>query len=86
MKKYILINDSGELVAEEKTMIELDEVIIDQRNKDKEKTSKADDEDDDDDEQDSRLWIAQVIYEVIGVHIEKKRLFNNPASEKEKKN
>jgi len=70
MKKYILINDIGELVADENTIIELDEEIIDQRNKD----------------QHSKLWIAQVTHEVIGVHIEKKRLFHNPALEKEKKN
>jgi hypothetical protein len=57
MKKYILINDIGELIAEENTMIELDEVIIDQRNKD----------------QYSKLWIAQVTHEVIGVHIEKQK-------------
>ncbi|HUV71959.1 MAG TPA: hypothetical protein VMW25_03035 [Clostridia bacterium] len=68
MKKYILINDSGELVAEEKTMIELDEAIINQE-----------------EDKHSKLWIAQVTHEVIGVHIEKKRLFHNPASEKEKK-
>ena len=62
MKKYALINDNGEVVAEENTMTEIEEEIIRQQEEDK----------------DSKLWIAQVIYEVIGVHVETKRLFNNP--------
>ena len=68
MKKYILINDNGEVLAEEKTMIDLDEAIISQPEEDKY----------------SKLWIAQLTHEVIGVHIEKKRLFNDPATEKKK--
>jgi len=68
MKKYVLINDSGEVVAEEQTMIDMDAEIIRQQ----------------EENTDCKLWIAQVTHEVIGVHVETKRLFNNPASNKEK--